>query len=373
MIAITASAVRSCWGDGAETFAAALAGRSGAVPLRFHDPARVGVGMGYHVGDEAAEAPRRPSSWLRDCLTEVLPALRSTGAGSVPVLVGTGLGELRSIERWASGAAPPPAPADLHFGAAVAAVSPVFGPALTISNACSASGHCLALGQDLIEQGAAEEVVVAGADAMSDAMLAMIGRVAPGHTDRVRPFDAERTGVLLGEGAGAVVLSAHPGPRRVLARLLGTGLSCDAAHETAPDPAGIAAAMTDGLRRAGRAARDVDVVFTHGTGTGLNDPAEVAAMRTVLHDNGADPWLTGVKGVVGHTSGASALTTLDIALRSLSAGLVPPVGGLRSPLPEGADLRFVRGSAVVWAARTVQVNSFGFGGVNAVTILEAAG
>src|SRR5207247_2209887 len=118
---------------------------------------------------------------------------------------------------------------------AVRAVAPGVGEVITLSNACSAGGHALALAQDLVELGEADAVVAAGADSMTASMLAMIGRVHEEPADQLRPFDAARTGALLGEGAVAMVVVPEGAAARPLARVLATGLSCDAHHETAAD------------------------------------------------------------------------------------------------------------------------------------------
>jgi 3-oxoacyl-[acyl-carrier-protein] synthase II len=368
---IAASAVRTCLGPGEATFARLLAGESGAGELRYVDASSVNVKRAYHIlADTADEEPVfQATRWLVECVAEVLDATRLSG--SVPVVVGTGLRELRAVERQALDGGPV-YPAQLHFAAALRAVSPSFGPVITVSNACSASGHALALAHDLVEVGGATAAVAAGTDAMTASMLAMIGRVAEEPTEQVRPFDAGRTGVLLGEGAAAVVVVPDGWRGPVVARLLATGMSCDAYHETAPSLAGIIRAMEDALARAARAPSDVDVVVCHGTGTELNDVTESQAIQRVLVDRGATPWVTGVKGALGHTSGASALMSLDVAIRCLATGQVPPIVGLREALPEAPGLRIVRGVPVPCAARTAQVNSFGFGGVNAVTLIEAA-
>jgi 3-oxoacyl-[acyl-carrier-protein] synthase II len=114
----------------------------------------------------------------------------------------------------------------------------------------------------------------------------------------------------------------------------------------------------------------VDGVIAHGTGTTLNDPAECTALREVLLAAGGTPLVTGVKGAVGHTSGAAALVNVDVALRCMAGAVVPPVVGLRTVLDEGAPLRFVVGEPLRHRLRLVQVNAFGFGGVNAVTLVE---
>lgn len=374
---LAASVVRTCLGDGAETFAALLRGESGLRPLRHGDPAKLRVGYGYHIvtGEPAADDPHRPyraGRWLADCVR------RAAGdAGIDPrrervvALVGTGLRELSAVEDWALNGTPVP-PHRLHFGSVVREALPGLTDVVTVSNACSAGGHVLALAQHLVELGEADAVVVGGVDAMTLSMLAMIGRTTETPSDRVRPFDADRRGVLLGEAAAAVVVVPEGRAGPAVGRLLATGMSCDAWHETAPDVDGICRAMRDAHERAGRSPADVDTVVAHGTGTALNDPAECAAIRAVLADAGATPAVTAVKGALGHTSGCAALVNLDVALRALRDRVVPPVVGLRTVLDDGKGLRFVRDRPLAAAPRLVQVNAFGFGGVNAVSLVEAA-
>lgn len=369
---IAASVVRTCLGGGAETFGGLLRGETGRQPLRHGDPAKLRVGYGYHIGTDDPARPYRAGEWLAGCVREAAAEARlDPRRERVVALVGTGLRELSAVEDWALRGTPV-APHRLHFGSVVRDALPGLTEVVTVSNACAAGGHVLALAQHLVELDEADAVIVGGADAMTLSMLAMIGRTTGTPGDRVRPFDADRTGVLLGEGAAAVVVVPERRPGAALGRLLATGLSCDARHETAPDVAGIRRAMRQAHQRAGRDAGEVDVVVAHGTGTALNDPVECAALRAVLLDGGADPAVTAVKGAVGHTSGCAALVNLDVALRTLRDRVVPPVVGLRTVLDEGAGLRFVRDRPAPAAPRLVQVNAFGFGGVNAVTLLAAA-
>jgi 3-oxoacyl-[acyl-carrier-protein] synthase II len=372
---VAASAVRSCFGAGAATFSALLRGDCGVGPLRHGDPAKLNVAAGYHAGADDPNRPLRASRMLAECLGEAAAqaglAGREWHGRRVVALVGTGLRELSAVEEWALTGASFPV-RRLHFADVVRAAVPLVTDVITISNACSASGHALALAQDLIELGEADAVLVGGADTMTQSMLTMIGRAAPAPTAQVRPFDADRNGVLLGEGAAAAVVVADSWPGRPLARLASTGLSCDAHHETAPDVEGICRAMRDAYDRAGRDPASVDLVVAHGTGTALNDPAECEAMRKVLIDAGATPLVTAIKGAVGHTSGSASLLNVDVAVRCLAGGVVPPVVGQRAVLDEGAGLRFALGGPVRMRPTLVQVNAFGFGGVNAVSLLEAA-
>lgn len=351
-----------------------LGGRSGAGPLLVGDRTRLNVSVGYHVDDfdaAGAEPPLRASRWLAACVREALSRARVDPARErVVALVGTGLRELRSVELTAAGG-PAVATERLHFAGAVREVLGGAETVITVSNACSASGYALALGQDLLEQGEADAVVVAGTDSMTESMLAMVGRVSESPTEQVRPFDSDRGGVLLGDGAAAVVLQPEGTHEQPLARLLGTGLSCDAFHETAPDEEGILRAITDAHKRAGITPADVDLVLAHGTGTALNDPTEARGIRRVFADASPGPLVTACKGAVGHTSGGSALLSLVTAIRCLRTGTVPPVVGLRRPLPEAEGVRLVVGEPATANPRVAQVHAFGFGGLNAVSVLEA--
>lgn len=368
-VLVASCAAVTCLGDEDATFAALLRGESGVGSLRGVTPG-VNVRRAYQI-DDAAPGSLPASRWLTGVVATALARARvELRRRRVTALVGTGLRELRAVESWAADGTDLRAE-QLHFAGAVRRAAPEITSTATISNACSAAGHALALGQDLIELGEADVVVVAGTDTMTESMLAMIGRFDADPTERVRPFDADRTGVLLGEGAAAVVLVPEgTDPPEPVARLLGTGMSCDAYHETAPDPSGIARAVGDALERTGLAADDVDVIFAHGTGTAQNDPAEAEIIRSVFDRAEPGPLVTAIKGAVGHTSGTSALTSLAMAVHSLRRGVVPPVVGLRTPLAEASCLRLVVGAPRPAPLAVAQVNAFGFGGVNAVTLVE---
>ncbi len=204
---VCSSAVRTCLGDGEATFRALCEGRGGVEPLRGLDSERVGVSHGYHVDQYEHEHERRfvAGAMLSECVARAV-----ADAGLDPerertvAIVGTGLRELRELERWAERGRPPFPLERLHFGTAVRAAVPGVAEVITLSNACSASGHALALAQDLLELGEAEAVIAAGTDTVSVSMLAMISRVAARPADQLRPFDRAQTGALLGEGAVAM-------------------------------------------------------------------------------------------------------------------------------------------------------------------------
>jgi 3-oxoacyl-[acyl-carrier-protein] synthase II len=370
---IAASAVRTCLGGSEATLARLARGESQLSALQHLAMPTMNVERAYEIPEPGPERELRASGWLRECVEEALDRSGVDAALSrVSAVVGTGLGELREVERWAVDGHPIE-PERLHFAQAVRDAAPGIDRVVTLSNACSASGYALALAQDLVELDDADAVVAAGADAMTASMLAMIGRVWPSPPDRVRPFDRDRHGTLLGDAAAAVVLLREGACEQPLARVAATGLSCDAHHVTAPHLAGVRRAVDSAYERARRRPADVDVVVAHGSGTALNDSMEATLLRQVFSDTGERPLVTAVKGALGHTSGAAALVNVHVAMGCLREGVVPPIVGLEHPLPEASGLRLVAPRAVRARVRAVQVNAFGFGGVNAVTVLEAAG
>ncbi|MFJ3337933.1 beta-ketoacyl-[acyl-carrier-protein] synthase family protein [Streptomyces sp. NPDC086766] len=360
-----------------ELFDSLCRGTSGRAGLRGFDRSRFRAQHAYEVDDRPVPGQDVPGRATRLLLDAVGQAAADAGLGDdlsgIPVLVGTGLRELRSMELWWRDGSPF-ADSGLHFGTGLrerfnADVTHTF------SNACSASLYALALASDLLDQqgdGAPDTVIVAGVDVLTESMYGLLERVHPQPPDRVRPFDRNRTGVLMGDGAAAVVLRrTDEGAPQVYGRLRGVAVNCDAYHVTAPSPDGIAEAMCAAHRLAGVKPSDIDLVMLHGTGTLLNDEAEAAALRDVLGDDASVPLMTAVKSMTGHTSGASGLLNLIVGIRALQEGRVPPTVGLDDPVEEAAPFRFVTGEAASGRELGVaQLNAFGFGGINAVAIVE---
>ncbi|MFE6776505.1 beta-ketoacyl synthase N-terminal-like domain-containing protein [Streptomyces sp. NPDC057702] len=398
-MAITGSSMVSCHGDLDATFDALVAGRGGASPLRLGDPAKLNVTHGYGIDDATERAYRAAVAtatagtptdtsagtafgvgedvrlagrWLAQAVAGALAeAGVDPGTSRVAVIVGTGLRELRAVEEWHGDSAALRL-AQLHFDEAVRSVAPGVTEVHTLANACAASGYALALAADLLELDEADAVVAAGCDTLTESMLTMIGRVGTVTAETVRPFDTDRDGVLLGEGAVAVVLEL-PSDKPAFGLVRGVGIGCDAHHETAPDPGGVLATMREAHQRAGITPAEVDLVVAHGTSTALNDPTEASALVELFGDVApADaPAVTAIKGAIGHTSGGAALMSLLVACRAMREGTVPPVTGLRAAIPEAEKLALVVDRPLAARPRLAQVNAFGFGGVNAVTIVEA--
>jgi 3-oxoacyl-[acyl-carrier-protein] synthase II len=370
-------AVASIGDSTVEIFDSLISGHSGVAELRGFDRSRFRASNAYEIDDRTdigKDEPMRATRWLVEAISA---ALADGGIGEdladVPVLIGTTLRELRSVElSWRDGVSFDVR--DLHFGTTLRRRFNAVNTH-TIANACAASLYALALGTDLLELHEADTVVVAGVDTITESTYGLLDRCYPEAPDRVRPFDRDRRGMLQGEGAAAIVLRRDedgPGPSgRVHARVLGTAANCDAHHPSAPLQESIAAAMEQAHRRAGVQASDIDLVMLHGTGTPLNDEAEALAL-SALFDLPArrSPLMTAIKSMTGHTAGASGLHSLLAAVESMHSGLVPPIVGLDNPVAVVDGFRLVRDAAVHAESSVAQVNSFGFGGLNAVTILE---
>ncbi|HEY0168560.1 MAG TPA: beta-ketoacyl-[acyl-carrier-protein] synthase family protein [Jatrophihabitans sp.] len=369
-----AGMLSSLGGDVASSYAALCRGETGVAPLRSFEAAKFRVRHAYEVADRVGgrDRPRRASDWLQDVVEQALEqAGLRLGADTrrIPVVVGTGLAEQRSLELWWRGEAPLTVDQlDLSVGLAD------LGPTYTFVNACSASLYALAVATDLLALGEADAVVVAGTDAITESMFGLLDRVNMTPPTEVRPFDTERRGVILGEGAAAIVLETpeHACSRgaSVLAELTGVGTSCDADHLTAPLLGGILRAMGEAHRRAAATPGDIDVVFAHGTGTQLNDETEAQALREVFGGLPRRPLVTALKSMTGHTSGASGLMSLVTAVESLADGRVPPTRNHTSAIESISSFPVVTEPTERTGLRRAQVDAFGFGGVNAVAVVE---
>jgi 3-oxoacyl-[acyl-carrier-protein] synthase II len=358
-----------------EIFAALCAGRESRKPLKAFDPDKYRAAYAYEIDDRpdaGGDIPRRATRWLT---TVVRQAVADAGLGEdlsqVPILVGTALREQRSLELWWRDG-DEAALDDLHFGTSL---RDTFGAATTytFANACSATLYALGMATDMIELGMADTVVVAGTDAATESAFGTLDRVQNDTPDALRPFDTTHKGMLMGEGAAAVVVQrAGTGNGPVHARVRGVSMNCDAHHATAPDPDGITLAVRDAYSRAGVQAEDIDLVMLHGSGTPRNDLTEASVLRHIFQGAGTGPRMTAIKAMTGHTLGGSGLLSLMMAVLAMKEGTVPPVLGLTNPISEAAGLGLVQGAPATGDLAIAQIDAFGFGGINAVAIVEAA-
>jgi 3-oxoacyl-(acyl-carrier-protein) synthase len=368
-------ALASIGSDPEEIFAALCDGHDGLGKLRAFDLSCYRAHHAYEIDDRAKpgrDEPFRATRWLRAAITQALHDAGLDGDPSqYPMLVGTTLREQRSVELWWREGVPLSS-ADLHFGPALGAQ---FGTpqTYTFANACAATLYTLGMAGDLVELGLADTVVVAGTDAITESAFGTLDRVQNDTPDALRPFDNGRRGMLMGEGAVAAVLQRRGmGSVPACARVRAVSMNCDASHPTAPTPLTISWAIRDAHRRAGLGPADIDVVMLHGSGTQLNDVAEATALAGVFADADAAPLMTAIKSMTGHTLGGSGLLSLVMAVLSLQHGVVPPIFGLTDPISEADGFQLVRDRPAHGDLRTAQINAFGFGGINAVAILERA-
>jgi 3-oxoacyl-[acyl-carrier-protein] synthase II len=252
--------------------------------------------------------------------------------------------------------------------------APSIGHVSVITNACAASLFALSNGVDALGLGESKRVVVAGVDILTESMFGLLDRVQMTPPDRVRPFDRERLGVLMGDGAAAVVLEPLDAARNrgayIFGQIRSVGLSCDAHHETAPDPRGMERAIRIALEQADLDAERIGFVMAHGTGTALNDKAEFAALASVFESRTRALPLTAIKSMTGHTSGASGLIGLITALMAFSEKRLPPTISYEAFMLEDQLADIVTQTRELSGPQYALVNAFGFGGVNASVVVE---
>jgi len=257
------------------------------------------------------------------------------------------------------------------------------GPNLTVNTACAAGSSAIHMGRDLIASGAADVVIAGGVEAgittIAISAFAQMGALSSNPTPHLasRPFDVDRDGFVMGEGAGLVVLeSAEHAARRgatPLAVLAGCGASADAFHATAPpeDGGGAALAMRRAVVEAGIDPRTIGHHNAHGTSTPLNDKAESIALRSVFGDHTDAIAVASTKGVTGHLLGAAGAVEAILATMALRTGVVPPTANLTTQDPAIA-LDVVSGSPREVALEAVLSASMGFGGQNSALVITPA-
>ncbi len=251
------------------------------------------------------------------------------------------------------------------------------GPNCVIATACAAGNSAIAYAAAALRDGRADAMVAGGADELSGAMLMMFDSFRALAPDVVRPFDANRRGLLLAEGAAALVLEREHDARargaRIYGRVLGWANRADAHHMTAPHPEGHGAmnAMRAALERAELSPGDIDFISAHGTGTPSNDLVEARAIRGVFGDCADHIPVSALKGSLGHAQGAASAIEAVGCLLALRDGVVPPTANhlIRDP---DCDIDVVAGDARRGTLRFALNNAFGFGGNIECVVFGAA-
>ena len=252
-----------------------------------------------------------------------------------------------------------------HFG--------IFAECTTISTACSSAANALILGAKLLKAGEADMVVAGGTEALTRFHLNGFNSLMILDHEPCRPFDAERAGLNLGEGAAFVVMESEDSARTrgadIHAWLTGYGNACDAFHQTASSDNGEGAylAMKEALRMAGLQPSDIDYVNAHGTGTPNNDQSESVALRRIFAD--PLPPISSTKGFTGHTTSASGSIETVICLLAMQHNFIPVNYGWKHQMPDGITPVSPL-SSLLSPLHHILCNSFGFGGNDSSLILS---
>jgi 3-oxoacyl-[acyl-carrier-protein] synthase II len=245
-------------------------------------------------------------------------------------------------------------------------------PCQIIANACASGTNAVGHAFNCVRSGRHQRVLTGGYDAISELVFVGFDSLQASTPDLCRPFDSERTGMVLGEGAAVLTLENMEAARErgatILAEIIGYGISTDNFHLTQPNPSGSGArlAMEAALRSAGISPSEIDYINAHGTATPFNDAAEGKAIAELF--NGVP--VSSTKGMMGHSLGAAGAIEAVISILALQHQLLPPNINFRQG-DAGLDLNIVANSARTGTVRTVLSNSFGFGGTNASVIVRS--
>lgn len=256
------------------------------------------------------------------------------------------------------------------------------GPCLPVVTACATSTHAIGEAYRAIKHGYADAIIAGGAEATITPLAVggfMNSKALSKSTDPLRaslPFDAERGGFVMGEGAGIVILEEyeHAVKRgaKIYGEVCGYGNTCDAHHYTAPKPDGSCAAkaIKEALGEAQYSEKDTLYINAHGTGTPLNDKSETLAIKTALGDEDAHrAHISSSKSMTGHMLGAAGAVEVIISTLSLQEGIVTPTIGLQNPDPN-CDLNYTPNNAIQADLTIAISNSLGFGGHNACVAIR---
>jgi 3-oxoacyl-[acyl-carrier-protein] synthase II len=390
--------------DVPSTWQALLEGRSGIGPITRFDASNMRVRIAGEVKGFDPERllgrkdARRTDRFVQLAIAATQEAIADAGLviddsnrTEVGVIVGSGIGGIETLvdqiqvlqTRGPERVSPFLVPMyiiDLAAGE-IAIRFGAQGPNYSVVSACATSAHCIGEAAEVIRRGDAVAVIAGGSEAgiipIGIAGFAAMRALSERNDEperASRPFDAERDGFVMAEGAGIVVLEdldyARARGARIYAELLGYGASDDAYHITAPSEGGEGAvrAMRIALRKARLDPRDVDYINAHGTSTPLNDRLETEALKTVFGPAAYDIPVSSTKSMTGHLLGAAGAVETIICVLAIRDGRVPPTINYEHPDP-ACDLDYVPNVARACRVDVALTNSLGFGGHNATLIV----
>lgn len=389
----------------AETWKSLLAGRSGAGPITLFDASRHKTRFAAEVkGFDAVSMfgnreARKMDRFTQFATAATLEALENAGLkiddanrDRVGVVIGTGIGGIGTImeqaevlrERGPERISPFLVPMMISDSAAgmLAIRVGARGPNMALATACASGNNAIGEAMEMIRRGSAD-AMIAGASEGALVPLAMAGMNVMGALSTrnddpqsaSRPFDRDRDGFLMGEGAGILVLESldHAQARgaAILCEISGYGTSDDAYHISAPaeNGAGAAISMRLALEDAGLQLTDIDYINAHGTSTPLNDKSETAAIKTVFGGQAYKIPISSTKSMTGHLLGASGAVEAVFSILAMREGIIPPTINYQTPDPE-CDLDYVPNQPRKAEIRHAMSNSFGFGGHNATLVFS---
>lgn len=386
-----------------ETWESLLAGRSGAGPITLFDASRHKTRFAAEVkGFDAASIfgnreARKMDRFTQFATAASLEALEQAGLkidesnrDRVGILIGTGIGGIGTLmeqvevlrERGPERVSPFLVPMMISDSAAgmLAIRLGARGPNMALATACASGNNAIGEAMEMIRRGVAD-IMIAGASEASLVPLAMAGMNVMGalstrNDDPLtasRPFDKDRDGFLMGEGAGILILEeiehAQARGANILCELIGYGTTDDAHHISAPaeNGAGAAMSMKLALEDADLQVTDVDYINAHGTSTPLNDKSETAAIKTVFGEQAYNIPISSTKSMTGHLLGASGAVEAVFTILAMREGTIPATINYQTPDPE-CDLDYVPNQPRKSVIRRAMSNSFGFGGHNATLV-----
>lgn len=388
-----------------ETWSALLAGRSGAAPIKAFDASAHKTKFAAEVKDFdsavliGARDARKMDRFTQFATVATLEALAQSGMkideanrDRVGILIGSGIGGVITTieqyemykERGPDRVSPFLVPMMISDSAAgnLAIRIGARGPNMSLATACASGTNALGEAAEMIRRGSAD-VMIAGAAEAAIHPLTMAGmNVMTALSTRnheperaSRPFDKDRDGFLMGEGAATLILEsldhAHARGAKILCEFAGYGTSDDAHHISAPaeNGAGAAISMSIALKDAGLKTTDISYINAHGTSTQLNDKSETAAIKTVFGEQAYKLAVSSTKSMTGHLLGASGALEAMISAQAILDQTLPPTINYETPDPN-CDLDYVPNKARQTQVNHVMSNSFGFGGHNATLILS---
>jgi 3-oxoacyl-[acyl-carrier-protein] synthase II len=394
-------------GTGVEkNWEAVCAGRGGIRRIEKFDPSPFPCQIAGEVPDFRSEdymdkqQVRRFDIFVHYAVASARMAMEDSGfsitkenAHRVGCLTGSGLGGLSMLERYHQVLLEkgPKRISPFFIPGIIANMAPgqiaieygVRGPNLSIETACAASTHAVGESFRLIREGIADAMITGGSEAVVTP-LALGGfcsmkalSVRNDEPERAsRPFDLDRDGFIMGEGAGILLLesldSALARGARIYAEVTGYGLSGDAYHVSAPDPEGVGAinCMKMALRDAGLRPEQIDYINGHGTSTKLNDDSETRAIKAVFGDHAYRLPVSSTKSMTGHLLGGAGGVEAIYTVLTIKNGVIPPTINYETPDPD-CDLDYVPNTARHAKVGSALSNSFGFGGTNGTLLLQA--